>query len=103
MAMTLSEKLDSELHVVYVEPLPNPYAVPEYLTYHPEYRDEIRKIADREAHERLDREAEKTAELASSLGRLFGAKGLLVRAYPRLPEIDMPDRELDARMVDDEL
>ncbi len=58
MAITLSEKLDSELHVVYVEPLPDPYAVPEHLTYqlvrYPEYRDEIRKIADREAHERLD-------------------------------------------------
>src|SRR3712207_4330975 len=63
MAIMLSERLDSELHVVYVEPLPDPFAVPEYLTYHPEYRDEIRKIAEREARERLDKEAEKIREM----------------------------------------
>ncbi len=40
---------------------------------------------------------------ATGIGQLFGAKGLLVRAYPRLPEMNLPDRELDARMVDDEL
>jgi nucleotide-binding universal stress UspA family protein len=47
--------------------------------------------------------AKKAAELASSIGGLFGARGLLVRAYPSLPEMDLPGRELDARMVDDEL
>jgi nucleotide-binding universal stress UspA family protein len=47
--------------------------------------------------------AKKAAELASSFGGLFGAKGLLVRAYPKLPEMDLPERQLDARMVDDEL
>jgi nucleotide-binding universal stress UspA family protein len=47
--------------------------------------------------------AKMAAELASSFGGLFGAKGLLVRAYPKLPEMDLPERQLDARMVDDEL
>jgi len=56
MVTTLSEKLDSELHVVYVEPLPDPYDVPKSLTYHPEFRDEKRKSAKREAGEKLDKE-----------------------------------------------
>jgi nucleotide-binding universal stress UspA family protein len=41
--------------------------------------------------------------LAVGIGALFGTTGLLVRAYPRLPEADIEGRELDARMVDDEL
>jgi nucleotide-binding universal stress UspA family protein len=47
--------------------------------------------------------AKMAAELASSFGGLFEAKGLLVRAYPKLPEMDLPERQMDARMVDDEL
>ena len=42
-------------------------------------------------------------ELAAGIGGLFGAKGLLVHAYPELPEIDIEGRESDARIVDDEL
>jgi nucleotide-binding universal stress UspA family protein len=68
MATTLSEKLDSELHVVYVESLPDPYAVPESLTYHPEYRNEIRKIAERESGEKLAKEAEKISEMGEVAG-----------------------------------
>ena len=41
--------------------------------------------------------------LALGIGGLFGAGGLLVRTYPRLPEMDPEGRALDARMVDDEL
>ena len=48
-------------------------------------------------------EAKGAEELAASIGGLYGAKVLLVRAYPKLPEIDAEGRELDARMVDDEL
>jgi nucleotide-binding universal stress UspA family protein len=47
--------------------------------------------------------AREAGVLAASIGGLFGAKGILVRAYPRLPEMDLRDRESDARMVDDEL
>ena len=48
-------------------------------------------------------EAKGAEELAASIGGLYGAKVLLVRAYPKLPEMDAEGRELDARMVDDEL
>jgi nucleotide-binding universal stress UspA family protein len=48
-------------------------------------------------------DAEKAAQLAARIGKLFGTAALLVRAYPRLPETDAEGRELDPRMVDDEL
>jgi nucleotide-binding universal stress UspA family protein len=43
------------------------------------------------------------ASLATGIGKPFGARVLLLRAYPQLPEIDLEGRTLDARMVDDEL
>jgi nucleotide-binding universal stress UspA family protein len=49
------------------------------------------------------RAAEDAGELAASIGKLFGATVLLIRVYPRLPEIDAVGRGFDARMVDDEL
>lgn len=48
-------------------------------------------------------EAKGAEELAADIGGLYGAKVLLVRAYPKLPEMDAEGREFDARMVDDEL
>ena len=48
-------------------------------------------------------DAREAGKLAASIGELFGATALLVRAYPRLPETDPEGRELDPRMVDDEL
>ena len=47
--------------------------------------------------------AEEAGELAAGLGRLFEAKVMMVRAYPKLPAMDIEGRELNARMVDDEL
>lgn len=47
--------------------------------------------------------AEGAGELAAGLGRLLGATVILVRSYPKLPEVDIEGREFDARMVDDEL
>jgi nucleotide-binding universal stress UspA family protein len=43
------------------------------------------------------------ASLAAGIGGLFGARGLVLRAYPELPEMDLEGRALNARMVDDEL
>src|SRR5215218_2244053 len=63
MAITLSEKLDSELHVAYVEPHPDHFASPESITYHPEYRHELRKIAERDAHDKLGKEAQKIRDM----------------------------------------
>jgi nucleotide-binding universal stress UspA family protein len=48
-------------------------------------------------------EAKDAGELGSRIAGLFDAKGLLVRVYPQLPEMDLEGRGLDARTVDDEL
>ena len=47
--------------------------------------------------------AKSAGELATRIGQLLDAKVLLMRAYPRLPEIDVEGRGFDARMIDDEL
>jgi nucleotide-binding universal stress UspA family protein len=58
-----------------VELLPEPYANPESITYHHEGRDEVRKIAEREAREKLDKEAEKIRRM----GELAGAHARIGR------------------------
>jgi nucleotide-binding universal stress UspA family protein len=45
--------------------------------------------------------AKKAAELALGIGVLYGARGILVRCYPELPEADPVGRALDPRVVDD--
>jgi nucleotide-binding universal stress UspA family protein len=47
--------------------------------------------------------AKRVGELAAGIGKLFGATACLMRAYPALPEVDVQGREMNARMVDDEL
>jgi nucleotide-binding universal stress UspA family protein len=47
--------------------------------------------------------AKGAGELAAGMGRLLGAKVTLVRAYPKLPQMDVEGRKFNARMVDDEL
>lgn len=47
--------------------------------------------------------AEEAGELAAGIGRLVGARVILVRAYRKLPQMDVEGRELNARMADDEL
>jgi nucleotide-binding universal stress UspA family protein len=47
--------------------------------------------------------AKQAGELASSIGDLFGAHEVLVRAYPELPEAGPVGRDLDHRSVDDAL
>ena len=42
-------------------------------------------------------------DLAAAFCGRHGARGLVVRAFPRLPEVDVEGRESDARMVEDEL
>lgn len=73
MAAALSEKTGSELHVVYVQPLPHPYALSEATIYYPEMRDEVRQTADQEAREKLAAEVEKieaTCGVAGSHARI---------------------------------
>jgi len=47
--------------------------------------------------------AKKAGDLAASIGALYRAKVILVRAYPELPEADAVGRALDPRAVDDAL
>ncbi len=69
MAAALSGKTGSELHVVYVEPLPHPYSLSEATIYYPEMRDEVRQEAYQGAREKVAAEVEKiglTCEVAGS-------------------------------------
>jgi nucleotide-binding universal stress UspA family protein len=45
-------------------------------------------------------DAEKAAELAASIGGLFGAGGSLVQVYPRLLKTSQHSGNLESRMVD---
>jgi nucleotide-binding universal stress UspA family protein len=47
--------------------------------------------------------ARSAGTLAAEIGGVFGARVLLVHAYPELPEIDLRGRQSDTRTVDDEL
>jgi len=47
--------------------------------------------------------ARAAGDLASVLCGRHGARGLVLHAYPQLPEVDVEGRESDPRMVDDEL
>ena len=69
MAAALSEKTGSGLHVVYVEPLPHPYALSEATIYYPEMHDEVRQEAYQKAREKVAAEVEKieaTCKVAGS-------------------------------------
>jgi len=47
--------------------------------------------------------ARAAGDLGASLCGHHGAQALILRAYPRLPEVDAEGRRFDPRMVDDEL
>ena len=67
-AVALASKTDSELHIVYVEPLPDPYALPETSIHHPEMREEIRAMARRSAKEKLASEKDRVSEMGEVAG-----------------------------------
>ena len=48
-------------------------------------------------------DAARAGELGADIARLFGAKCLLVRAYPELPETDEEGRRVNPRIVEDGL
>jgi nucleotide-binding universal stress UspA family protein len=58
MAIELSNKLDSELHLVYVEPV-NIHNIPERMIYAPDAQEHLEETFERFACERLDEEAAK--------------------------------------------
>src|SRR5215217_1651283 len=59
MAITLSKKLGSELHVVYVGRIPSAYGAPESTILDPDFYERMRQLAERDAREKLDEEVEK--------------------------------------------
>lgn len=89
MAKSLSERLDSELHVVYVEPLPGPYAFPETAVVDPAYRDTVRKRAEGDAGEKLLEEVEKVRGMGGEIAGSHAAAGRpdaeIVRVAEELP------------------
>lgn len=73
MAVGLSERLDSPLHVVYVEPLSNYYPVVAATLYYPGHLlPEARERAGRKAEVRLDEEAMKVGGLGEVSGATRG-------------------------------
>jgi hypothetical protein len=47
--------------------------------------------------------AKQAGKLAAGIGRLFDARGALVRAYPEMPELGAEGRVSNPRLVDDAL
>lgn len=68
LAATLSGKLASELHVVYVVPLLQPYAFPEAAMVDPDLREKIQEQAAADAEQKLQEEVEKIRALGDVAG-----------------------------------
>jgi nucleotide-binding universal stress UspA family protein len=47
--------------------------------------------------------ARRAGDLAAAIGGVFGAKGLLARVYPELPEVSGEEWEPDRRVIEDEM
>ena len=80
MAVGLSNKLDSELHVVHVGLLPS-VADPEFAILNPRLQESLREHAERYARERLDEQVEK----------IKGAGGKVAEAHAK---VGRPDAEI---------
>ena len=75
MAVELSRSLGSELHTVYVEPLPSPYAFPESTIIDPDFRHEMRERAQQEARVKLEEEVGRIRELGGEVAGSHAAAG----------------------------
>lgn len=92
MAVGLSERLDSPLHVVYVEPLHDPYPVVQASPYESENLFPVREVAGKKAEQRLDEETMKVG----GLGEVSGAHARVGRPDA---EIVLLAEELDAGLI----
>jgi nucleotide-binding universal stress UspA family protein len=70
MAITLSEKLGSELHVVHVGPMPEEYIDPRLAIPEPEFWNMMRERAEEEAKPKLNEQVQKIREVG---GKVSGA------------------------------
>jgi len=93
MAATLSEKLGLELHVTYVEPMPDPLSWPESRVMAPELRKDIRERAEDEARAKLEDEGEKIRGMGGKIA------GVHARAGRPDAEIVHVAEELDAGLI----
>ena len=75
MAVTLSEKLGKELHLVSVEPMPDPLSWPEARIMSPELRGDIRERAEQAARKLLEDQAEKTKGMGLSVAGVHAVAG----------------------------
>lgn len=81
MAVTLSERLDSELHVLHVGHVPNVYTAPEATVVDPEFHEKMREIGARDAREKLGGELEKIEKMG---GRVAGSYSEVGRSDARI-------------------
>jgi len=93
LAVTLSKSLGAELHVTYVEPMPDPFAWPESRVMAPELREDIRERAETEARAKLDEEAEKIKGMGGEIA------GVHIGTGRPDAEIVHAAEELDAGLV----
>jgi nucleotide-binding universal stress UspA family protein len=74
-AVMLSKKLGSELHVVYVEPMPDPVSWPEARIMSPSLQEDIREQAEGAAREKLEGEAEKIRKTGGEVSGVHAVAG----------------------------
>jgi nucleotide-binding universal stress UspA family protein len=75
MAAMLSEKLGAELHLVSVEPMPDPLSWPEARIMSPELRGDVRERAEDAARELLEGQAEKLEEMDVEISEVHPVAG----------------------------
>jgi nucleotide-binding universal stress UspA family protein len=75
LAAMLSEKLGAGLHLVSVEPMPDPLSWPEARIMSPELREDIRERAEESARELLGGQAEKLSEMGLEVSKLHAVAG----------------------------
>ena len=85
MAAELSARHGAELHVVYVEPMPEAY-FDRWSPAQPEFLDDVRDRAEDEAREKAAREAAKIKETGREVARIHGKVGLPEAEIVRLAE-----------------
>jgi nucleotide-binding universal stress UspA family protein len=75
MAATLSERLGAELHLVSVEPMPDPLSWPEARIMSPELRGDVRERAEDAARKLLEGQAEKIEEMDLEISEVHAVAG----------------------------
>jgi len=86
LAVGLSNKLDSELHVVHVGEIPDAYVPAESEILDPEFYERMRKYAEREAKVKLEEEIGEIREMGSEVAGVHAGVGRPDAKIVRLAE-----------------